>query len=269
MEPYDVLVAFPDGHAIDVFFGSWQPAPASLPVAPAIVPYVTRQLANVHREQAAGAMTRLLGVISEDTSKSKVPEVLADELLAVFGAATPTFTESDVFQAVIARHGPRYRRYFYGQVPLGPRAGSEIHLTAKGFGFGSRNLEDASVRSIGAVVAAGLRKTVPPVLETIRKLEALPDMPDELKRKLREGEHAQMLELLEESQNVASVAIIDAVRALDVQLGNVGVSALQQSEVNGRVLDQISPMIDRQLTLFEEIQKLMSNPAPGKAGSAR
>ncbi len=92
-------------------------------------------------------------------------------------------------------------------------------------------------------------------------------MPEELKRSLRDGEQAERLELLEESQKVAAGAIVDGIRALDVQLGNVGFSALSQPELNCRVLAEVGALIDRQLSLVQQIQTMMSDAAPGKSGA--
>lgn len=260
MAPYDLLVGFPDDRSIDVFFGSWMPAAASVPVAPAIIPYTTRHLANLGQEVAASVVARLSGVPAGEGGGPPSPIVLAGLLLDASGVGTPTATESDAFGASIAGDGPRYHRYFFGRVPIGPHAGDAIHLTAKGFGLGGRGVREASIRSVGAVVAAGLRKGVPPLLDAARKLEALSDTSEELKRTLRNGDFidAELRDLLQESELVATRAIIDAIRVLHAVVGSGNLTLTTQTQVNRLALDTVEPWIGIQLALGAEIDALVA-----------
>jgi hypothetical protein len=272
MNVYDVLVGFPDDHRIDVVFGSWEPAPVSLSVAPVIVPYVTRQLANASDRAVAAVVSRLREAVGNNTRRALDPDAIAERMLWAFDAEAPAFRSGDVLGALRARRGPRYARYFFGQVPLGPGAGQTIRLTAQGFGPRSRAIADASSRSVGAVVAAGLRRAVPPALRATRQMDdpAVPDRfparswltaPD-AEGRVTTIDWDRMLNVMQAAESMATRSIIGAISAV-VAAAFEGITLANQTEVNRAVLSEISPWIENHLALADEAEQLTRNADPG------
>lgn len=279
MGVFDIFVGFPSDHEAHVYFGCDTFSPVRLPTVQTVVPFVTRHLANFGavdvriRESAISRLEHVLhGPLGDAAHDVSLVDVSVRELLRSFDLPADLRPHQHRLRAVLHSNLPLdYRRYFFGHVPmpnqnLDVQVGHGIYLTTAGFRFRRAALYQASMQSIGAVIAAAFEVALPSALKArlvisdwgtqlLQKVtdsgETSVDEPlkhavahaqEELQR-VWEGEFYQ---ILEEAASAAVRGLLIAVEEI-VDYGRYDLTVVTQMSVNAHVLEIVSPYIDEQL----------------------
>lgn len=258
----EVLVGFPDDHHIDVVFGTYLPAPVAHLVADSVVAYALVQLSEMAGNGAAWVIGRLGHAISPSQGPRPTSPELADRIADAFGCPPAGLREQDVLSVLISRNGPRYPRYFLGEVPSTPADG--MVLRTRGLDPRGRAREAAAAMSIGAVFAAAARRSVPPVLETLRSIEVEPkfaEIAEDVRTKNRD-----LVAVLERAEQVAVDALVSAAGQIVETASTRPVSAASHRVEAARIIDLLGPFMAAHLELARQAGELADSPQPERVG---